>query len=405
MRRSLLLLICILAAASCAAPAQGRPVIAKDALVVWNGTLVDGSGGPPVADAVVVIADGKVVAAGPRQDVAAPEGGRWLDAGGGTIMPGVIDAHAHLEATLDAGQDVLTPWLQSGVTTIEDAGVVNDGGIADLRARVAAIPGAPRVQLAGPILSAPGGYPAGRVYAAIGREVASPAEARAAVDELTEEDGVDVIKIAIERGFRADYGDQGWPVLTPREVSAIVDEAHAHGRPVYAHLTGPDELAVAMDAGVDVAAHTPVTPVPDDLLREAAARGVIMITTIGCWNAEGPGYADQAAANAARFYQLGGRLAIGTDYPFAANAMPMTEFEYLAQAGVPNPALLMAATRNGAAAIGRGGDLGTLERGKVADLIVVAGDPLADWRALGSVTAVVRGGEVVREPVGEEVSP
>lgn len=394
---ALVLLVCVNLVG--AGPQHSAGAAERSAIVVFNGTLWDGTGSGPIPDAAVVIEDGRIRAAGPRVQIEIPDGAQRVDAAGGTIMPGVIDAHVHVMASLAAGNDVLTPWLLSGVTTIQDAGVAAAGGVEQTRNLLATVPArSPRVQLAGPIITAPDGYPEHRVYATLAREVADAGQARAAVQELTDHEAVDVIKVAIERGFDADYGDAGWPALSEDEVAAIVDEAHARGRPVYAHLTGPEELRVAAEAGVDVDAHAPVTPALDDALLVAVRANMTMITTIGCWMAERDGYSQVAAANAARYYQLGGRLAIGTDFPFAPASMPLTEFQYLSDAGVPNQDILLAATRNAAVAIGRSDELGTLEPGKIADLIVVDGDPLADWRAMANVPVVILAGDVVKAP-------
>jgi imidazolonepropionase-like amidohydrolase len=218
---------------------------------------------------------------------------------------------------------------------------------------------------------------------------------------LIEKENLSLIKIAVERGFD-DSTNPAWPILSPDEIRAITAEAHGKGRLVAAHVTGASEMREALEAGVDIAAHAPVTPPPDSILREAADRGMIMISTVQCWMAEKQQYAETAAANAVRFHQLGGRLAIGTDYPFVPNSMPLVEFDWLSKAGMSSRDLIYAATHESAAAIGRSADLGTLEPGKIADLIVVQGDPLADWHAMANVTLVMLDGRVVKD-VGASV--
>lgn len=387
------------AVAGCSAHAEPAAPTA-DTVVIWHGTVFDGTGRDPVRDGAVVIQGGTIVAVGRLDAIPRPDRATWIDAGGGTILPGVIDAHAHVMANLLAGSDILSPWLLSGVTTLQDMGIV-DGEVDQMRQLLASVPvSPPRVDLAGPLITAPGGYPTGRPYAAIAHPVASVEEARADVAELIDSEDVALVKIAIERGFDADYGDPGWPALTPAEIEAITETAHARGVPVAAHLTGPAEMEVAIQAGVDIVAHVPIMPASDALLHDAAERGIIVDSTIGAWSTEDVRYSVQAAANAARFHELGGRLAIGTDYPFAPASMPLTEFDLLAKAGIPARDLVVAATRDAAAAIGRESDLGTLEPGKRADVIVVQGDPLSDWRAMARVSVVVLGGRVVLDELG-----
>jgi len=381
---------------------SGRARSHGDALLVWNGRLFDGTGSDPLPDGAVLIEDGHIVAAGPRSGIDVPGDAVRIDARGGTIMPGVIDAHVHVAINLIAGNDVLSDWLQSGVTTLQDNGVP-DGDIARIQGLIASVAKRPpRVQFAGPMLTVAGGYPMARPYHNIARQVVDAGQARAAVDSLVDADHVSLVKVAVERGYDADYGDAGWPVLSPEELRAITDEAHARGKIVVAHVTGPDELRAAFEAGVDVAGHAPITPAPDEVLKEAADGGMIMTSTAHCWTEEKPEYSAIAAANAVRFQRLGGRLAIGTDFPFAPNSMPLVEFEWLSNAGMSSRDLLYSATHESAAAIGRSADLGTLEPGKIADLIVVRGDPVEDWHAMADVDLVMLQGVVVKDELAGE---
>jgi imidazolonepropionase-like amidohydrolase len=349
-RSRLLLVVACIAAIALPACGGGRPAASStQAILVWNGSLFDGTGTEAIASGAVLIEDGRVVAAGSLGHMSVPDGAVRIDAHGGTIMPGVIDAHVHITTELIAGIDVLSPWLTSGVTTLQDLGVP-DLSVAKTRELLAAVPARPpRVQLAGPMITARGGYPMARPYASIGHEVANEDDARAAVDDLIDQEHVSLVKIAVERGFDADYDDPGWPVLSPGEIRAITEEAHGRGKLVAAHVTGPQELRVALEAGVDIASHAPITPAPDDVLREAADRGMIMISTANAWTEEQQQYAVTAAANAARFHELGGRLAIGTDYPFAPASMPLVEFDWLSKACMSARDLMFAATHESAA--------------------------------------------------------
>jgi len=209
-----------------------------------------------------------------------------------------------------------------------------------------------------------------------------------------------LIKVAIEAGFGVDYNEPGWPVLDAETLAAIADETHEHGKLVRAHVTETNELVAAIDAGFDVAAHTPIEPLLGGVLQQALAIDMIFVSTANIWGPEG---SQNAAENAARYTELGGRVALGTDYPFQAGSeMPVKEMQLLVDAGMTPAEVLVAATKHGAEALGMGEELGTLAPGKLADVIVVDGDPLADIAAMADVRVVVRDGEVI---VGDVVEP
>lgn len=400
-RRAVLLLG--LACAACARAPEGAcpPGGEPGLLVIRHGRLFDGTGGPVVEDAAVVVRGNRFAAAGPAGRVDLPRCAREIDAAGGTILPGFIDNHVHLRTHLGRGEDVLTSWLRAGVTTLVDTGTAR-GGIARLRelARtVSAEP--PRLYVAGPIFTAPDGYPAVRREEGV-TEVAhglrDPDEARAAIARVIDEEGADLIKVAVERGFFADYADaDGWPVPSPQILAAIAEAAHARGKKVRAHVTQPGELAAILDAGYDATAHTPIVEVPEPLLARAARQGVILTSTANIWGDEPLTRAVQS--NLARYVRLGGRVALGTDAPFQPGSiMPMGEIRLLAEAGLTPRDILLAATLHGAQALGLEGELGTIVPGRLADLLVVDGDPLADLAVLERVRVVVRDGEVIVAP-------
>ena len=151
--------------------------IPGDALVVRNGTVIDGTGGPPIANGVVAIQGERIVAVGEADSLQIPEDARVVDAAGGTILPGVINSHTH--STHDA--TVRRAFLTDGVTTVCNLGTSLDRLPAFENSSVPEGPAA-RVYWAGPIITAPGGYP-GPVYGSqFSYEVGSPEEARAAVE-------------------------------------------------------------------------------------------------------------------------------------------------------------------------------------------------------------------------------
>lgn len=376
---------------SCAAtpPAVDIPPGAKLALV--NGTLIDGTGARPVKNAVLAIGvDGKIIAAGRRGDGPVPAGTTVVDVEGATILPGFINAHVH-DAYSAAN---LQAWAQAGVTTVRDEAInIAGAGLAGLIARRDgdwSRPRYARLVSAGWMITAPGGY--GRLGVATAEEAR-----RRVLEEL--DAGADQIKVAVEDGIA---GRTDLPVLSTEALAAVIAAAHERGTKVSAHITDARFLQTAVAAGVDDAAHSVWDPASDGLLREMISRRIIMVPTLTVFDAYH--VLAGAQANVRRFVGLGGEVALGNDYtdvpqndfPHFELGMPMHEIECLAGAGMSAMQIIVAATRGAARACGLGGELGTLEPGKTADVLVVDGDPLEDLTALTRVRLVVHLGEIIR---------
>jgi imidazolonepropionase-like amidohydrolase len=347
--------------------------------------VIDGTGAEPIPDGTVLIAGDRIVAVGPGTQVPVPEGARTIDLSGATVMPGFINAHVHFgfsESNLEA-------WARGGVTTVRDEGtsVGQVAGLSDFRARVGADPKYARLVSFGAMIAVPGGY--GDLY------VNSVDEARQAVEREAAE-GVDGVKVAIEDGYA---GTTGLPKLTPEELKAIVETAHAHGLPVSGHVTQGAYLAGLLDAGVDDVAHIPYDPVAQADFARMVADDVYLVPTFTVYrnyNAPG-GYVDQL------WYATkeGVKVALGNDYGGGPGdfelGIPMYEIETMATAGMTPMQIVVASTRNAAHVAGLDDELGTLEAGKAADVLVVRGDPLADLQALRQVRLVVHAGVVIRD--------
>lgn len=377
--------------------AENQAARTAERMAIINGKVFDGTAPAAAVDHVVLIEGDRIVAVGPQDEVDLTDVATLVDAEGGFVMPGVIDAHVHVYFSgLPRGEDILTPWLEAGVTTLVDVGTMRHTVRATRALAEASGEHTPHLFVAGPILTAPGGYPMTRVEHDVdlyGRSVRGLTLAREAVADLIDLQGADLIKIAIEAGFDADYTDEGWPVLSPEEVRAVTAAAHERGRKVYAHVSHPQELRAAVDAGVDVAAHPPISPVPEEILSEAVRAGMTFISTANIWTPENT---KEVVANLAAFHRVGGRIALGTDFPYQeGSTMPVEEMRLLLDAGLTPAEVLVAATRNGALAVGKDGELGTLEPGKLADVIIVDGDPLSDLAALHEVRVVIHAGTVV----------
>jgi imidazolonepropionase-like amidohydrolase len=368
----------------------GAVAWASPPLVLTGARLIDGRGGAPIENATVLIRNGWVEAVGPGADLAAPAGAAVRDLHGATLLPGLIDSHVHVTSLLDhPGR--LEAWPASGVTTVIDLG--SPLAPRELSRRLAGMDNPPRVLAAGPIFTAPGGYPfVGPRSSAL--EVGGAQEAARRAAELLDGGEVALLKAAVERGFDRDLGDEGWPVPSAETLAALVGEAHRRGLPAVAHVTQPGELEAALAAGFDAVAHTPFEPLPDELLRHAAERGLIMVSTLGLW--AGTSHLAGAEENLRRYARLGGRVALGTDAPaFGEPGLPLNELARLVEAGFSPLEAITAATVNAAAVARRDGELGVVAPGAIADLLVVDGDPSADLAALTAVRLVVQAGEIL----------
>jgi imidazolonepropionase-like amidohydrolase len=420
MRYGLHLALAAIVLIGCARTDTGAP---EAPLVVRNGAVIDGTGAPPIPDGVVVVRGERIGAVGAVDAVRIPAGARTVDANGGTVLPGVINSHTH--STHEAA--VRRAFLVDGVTTVCNLGTTLERLPLF---QVESVPQGPaaRGYWAGPIITAPGGYP-GPVYGQeFTYEVADAEEARAAVIDLLDR-GASVIKIALAPGDPRDP----WPALDLPRVRAIVETAHARGALVRAHVFEPFMVEdIVLPAGVDVIEHQPFPIVsPDEerrvlesddplpllfdviapeyqrLLGQLAARGIVMVPTLDERVGEIFTRPDRSDLEqrvldlhleaARRFRAIGGILALGNDFGGVAHVregMPLTEMKLLHAAGLTLMEVIEAGTRHAATVCGQGGRLGTLEPGKPADLIVVDGDPLAELVAMDRVVTVIKGGKV-----------
>jgi imidazolonepropionase-like amidohydrolase len=367
-------------ASSVAAPqeAERRPrrhlrAIEPQLVVLTGGTLIDGTGAPPLSDAAVEV----------------PPSATVIDVRGATILPGVFNAHVHSGYRVSS----LEAWAHGGVTTVRDLGgrplyaLVDSLGLNPSLARVVA---------AGSFITVPNGYPivpwgATNVVPVIGSE-----QARAAAIQLIDQ-GADIIKIALESG--GDFG-RVIPTLSLQEAAAVVGAAHNRGIPVSAHVTTSPDLPRALDAGVDDLAHMVVDYPSSQLLTRVVRQAVVWVPTLELWHVVGYNHEPRAVENLRRFLEAGGTVALGTDYdgydaPFQLG-MPIIEMELMQQAGMSPMEIIVSATRNGALVSNRLGDLGTVEVAKLADLVVVGGDPLQDIQAMADVRLVMHSGVVIR---------
>jgi imidazolonepropionase-like amidohydrolase len=349
--------------------------------VLLRGTVWPGGTTEAFEGVVVVDGSGDVAYLGP--DAAMPDDLPVLGGAGAWIGPGVVDAHVHLAfGSVD-------DCLPAGLVGVRDLGAPSEAAGGWRTGLGAPVDGRPFVAVAGPILTAPDGYPS-RTWGADGFAsfVSSPDDARTTVRRLRA-DGVDVVKIALEPG--AD----GWPVPPPDVVRAIVDAAHDAGLAVVAHALSADLVRRALDAGADELAHTPAELLPEDLVDRIAAAGVTVVSTLQTLFCNGVG--PHAAANAEALRQAGVTLRYGTDLGNAGTVpgVDPRELDRLADAGLGRHGALRAATESSARAPGMRRRTGRLQRGEPAALVVLSADPIAEPEAWRAPLAVLADGRLI----------
>ncbi len=394
--------------------------------------LIDGTGAAPVDQATILLDGDTIVAAG--ADVPLPEGEVEVwDAGGLTVMPGLIDAHVHIIGNPDwraradrrpvSGELIALrtarfarQTLEAGFTTVRDMAAANEPIFA-LRQAIAegAVPG-PRIVASGRCLTITSGH--GTEYGSpMYWEVDDADSFRVAVREQFKV-GADFIKI-IETESTLFPHVPGRVYFSVDEMKAGIEDAHAVGMRVAAHAnTHMDGIRSAIFAGVDSIEHG--YPASDELLDEMAQRGVILVPTLSVYHQineavkhDGLVLAEpvirrldwvweQVMDTARRAHQRGVKIALGTDAgnPNTWHGDSALELRLLVQAGLSPLEAIGAATRIAAETCGRANSLGTVQPGKRADLLVVEGDPLKDVGILrdhAHIRRVYQNGAVVVE--------
>ncbi len=396
-------------------PSDKREEFQSVSLIITNGIVVDGTGADPIVDGLVAIQGNRIAAVGQTTDFKIPDEAVVIDAAGGTILPGIINSYAHRASTA-ATRRVL--FLLDGVTSVCDLGIplyrLHDFEKEEIHFSPAA-----RGFKAGPIVTTPGGY-SGSI-GSLDYEIQGEDEAEMAVHDLHAR-GVDYIKVALEPGFVSET----LPVMNLQELRSIVATAHAYDLLVRAHVMKSTLLDIALEAGVDVIEHVTMPSdshedlesmfddagnfkLPSDLetqMLHMIDQGVVLVPTLDVYQGGDIEPETEVILRAILgvvrfFHDSGGIIAVGNDYgvPGVQPGMPLHEMDLLQTAGDLSPLeVIEAATKHAAYVCGQSDELGTLERGKLAYLIVVDGNPLDDLNAMYSVLHIVKDGELVFSP-------
>ena len=410
--------------------------ISSDTTVIRGGQLVDGNGGPPVADAVVVVEQGRIRYAGPAAGAppVAPAA-RQIDARGGTILPGLVEAHFHatyFNVAELTDLDIKYPVEYVSILAATNCRLALDCGYTAARSGGSLfnvdhwlkraieedlIPG-PRLASSGREICSVGGLMDWNPeFRKIGMEglaliINGPDEARNAVRRLVK-DGVEWIK-TYPTGDAAspDTNDHHTLCMTAEEMNAVVATAHNHKLKVTGHCRATAGIKNALRAGYDTIEHG--TFMDDEALDLLLARNTPVVPALyfelasvergrefGLSQRVIDGHQETlegGAESARRILRAGGRLGMGGDYGFAWN--PHGDYAkelafFVDYVGFTPLETITCATRSGAEIMGRGAEFGTVEAGKLADLLVVDGDVLADIRLLldrSRFWAVMQGG-------------
>jgi imidazolonepropionase-like amidohydrolase len=381
-------------------------------------TLIDGTSAPAQRDAAVLIDDERIAAVGTRQSLARTQGAEVIDVSGMTLLPGLIDCHDHLADhsyalahrwRLDEPQStravrtatVLQGTLATGYTTVRDAAGLDVGF---KRAMEEGLLQGPRLLLAVNIISPVGGI--GDRISPSGHTCCVPAdpslpngvangidEVRAVVRTMVRA-GADVIKCATTGGAssRPGHGPKD-SAFNPDEMRALVDEAHALGKRVMCHALGGPGLRTAIEAGVDSIEHGCYLDEDPELIAMMAEKGIFFVPTFTVYvfhrevspphvRARGRDLEPHHIESLHRALEAGVKVGAGTDAGGHMHLINARELQCLVEVGMSPMQAIQAATGWAAECLGVEREVGSVQPGKLADLLVVDGDPLQDIAVL-----------------------
>jgi imidazolonepropionase-like amidohydrolase len=405
-------------------------------ITIHAGQLMAVPGQPVRGPSTIVVDNGRIVSVTPGHQALAA-GGRLIDLKDRTVLPGLIDSHVHLDSDRAGNEGQLAEFtenlplrsleaqwngmktLRAGFTTVRNLG---DRGGVTMALRDAIARGwvmGPRIVDSGMSISTSGGHMDARnglndatdAHTDHSNTCDGPESCRRAI-RLQVSRGADVIKFATTGGVNSGTG-----LLTrmdEEEARALVQTARAYKRKVAVHAHGKEGVKLALRAGANSIEHG--TEMDDEVIRLFRQTGTYYVPTLSTVN----GYLERLAKDPnayppavrrqidwrigitgqslAKAYPAGVRIAFGTDAGVSKHGRNADEFELMVKHGMPPVEAIKAATVNAADLLGLSSEVGTIEPGKSADIIAVAGDPLADVTVLKRVGFVMVRGEVVTEP-------
>jgi imidazolonepropionase-like amidohydrolase len=395
--------------------------------VFTGGQVLDGTGAP-AAPADVAVQDGRVVEVGPGLD-----GDESVDCTGATLLPGLFDAHVHVMMSgVDTLRQLQTPFsygfyeavhnlrrtLALGITSVRDAGGADLGVAQAVRDGLIA---GPRMQIAISMLSQTGGH--GDGWHVCGSEMPlmgpHPGRPRTIVDGADEmrrtvrqllRAGADVLKVATSGGVLSARDDPRHPHFRAAELDVLVEEAEAAGVAVMAHAQGAEGIKAAVRAGIRSIEHGIF--LDDEAIDLMLQRGTWLVPTLAAPRAVLAAAAAGASlpvaviekardvqavhdASVAKAIAAGVKVAMGTDSGVGPHGDNLSELSLMADCGMTPEQAWHATTLSAAELLGVAGELGSLEPGKRADVVVLDGDPTDLTGLSGRIREVYRDGELV----------
>ncbi len=399
---------------------------------VLAGALLDVESGKILQNQAIIVVGDRITELGPESELARPGGAVLIDLSNLTVLPGLIDAHTHLNSNhnlhgyrrleVSAARTAIygvvgaKATLMAGFTTVRNVGAAH---YADIALRDAIDAGeiiGPRMKVSGPSLGMTGGHCDSNLlpprFQHRSQGVADgPWAVRAKVRENIKY-GVDLIKFCATGGVLSKGTEVGAVQYTLEEMEALVDEAHAHGRKVAAHAHGTEGIKRAFLAGVDSVEHVSLIDAEGLRLARKAGTALVMDIYVDDYiiaQGEHVGILEESLdksrqvasnmrENMRRAHESGANVVFGTDsgvYPHGDNAI---QFGYMVRYGMSPLDAIRAATVKAAALLGMEGDVGAIAPGYFADLIAVDGNPLDDVTLLQNVRVVIKGGKVIKSP-------
>jgi len=407
-------------------------------VLIHAGRVLDASGERLLTERTIVVRDGRIVAIEPGYRAPSSASDLLVDLRGSTLLPGLMDMHVHLTSEFSRSSEIdrfrkdapdvaidgvafAQRTLLAGFTTVRDLGDSFRASIA-LREAIAAgkVPG-PRIFAAGKSIATTGGHadPTNGWAAHLGGRpgpldgvVSGPLQAAEAVRQRYKE-GSDLIKVTATGGVLSLARNGQNPQFTEEELRAIVATARDYGFKVAAHAHGAEGMKRAIRAGVDSIEHG--TYMDDEAIALMKQKGTYYVPTIvaGAWvyeRSQEPGFFPEVVrpkaatigpliqATFGRAQRAGVRILFGTDTGVSAHGTNAREFRYMVEAGMPPLEAIRAATIAPARFLGIDEQFGSVQVGKLADLVAVPGDPLADITAMERVHFVMKDGVVHRRP-------
>jgi imidazolonepropionase-like amidohydrolase len=393
MRRNLILVIfvsTILVLCNACTKSKNPISTTHDVIVLHSAFLIDGTGSQPIQNAVVVIEDKHIKYVGIDSNYKKPNNAKIIDMFGYTILPGLINSHVHSGYS----EANLKEWAKSGVTTVRDLGNFTQSPTAAFSFRNELLRENKNTHLvaAGPLVTTIGGYG--------NHEVSSPVDAHHKILGLIDA-GADIIKIAIED----DLQGRRWPMLSMDEIKMIVHTAHENDILVSAHISRARHLEMAVKANVDDVAHMIVDELPVSIITNMIKKDIYWVPTLELWKGVSELHSldwdTKAINNLNRFVRAGGKVALGTDYDgYVCEfdlGMPIHEIKLMVEAGMTPMEIIVAGTKHAAHVCNLENELGTIEEGKIANILIMKDNPLENIDAFTNVYMVIHNGSIIRE--------